>query len=46
METDSGQIEYVKVVQSATQDILNETKGIQKAIKEIARAADVQINSS
>lgn len=45
METDSGQIEYVKVVQSATQDILNETKGIQKAVKEIARAADVQINS-
>lgn len=44
METDSGQVEYVKVVQSATQDILNETRGIQKAVKEIARAADVQIN--
>ena len=45
METDSGQIEYVKVVQSATQDILNETRGIQKAVKEIARAADIQINA-
>lgn len=46
MDTDNGQVEYVKVVQSATQDILNETKGIQKAVKDIARAADVQINSS
>jgi len=46
MTTDNGQIEYVKVVQSATQDILHETKGIQKAVKDIARAADVQIKAS
>ena len=46
MDTENGQVEYVKVVQSATQDILNETKGLQKAVKDIARVSDVQLNSN
>ena len=37
MKTDDGQMEYVKVIHSATQNILNEERKVQSAVKEIKK---------
>lgn len=42
MKTDDGQMEYVKVIHSATQNILHEERKVQSAVKEIGET--VQIN--
>tara|TARA_Y100000389_G_scaffold161000_1_gene163307 strand:+ start:460 stop:651 length:192 start_codon:yes stop_codon:yes gene_type:complete len=42
MKTYDGQMEYVKVIHSATQNILNEERKVQSAVKEIIKT--VQIN--
>ena len=41
MESDDGQIEFVKVIQSATKDIKNDTRRLQSAVKEIGESAHV-----
>ena len=41
METDDGQMEYVKVVQSSTQNILEEQRKMQSAIKEIGENTQI-----
>ena len=40
--TDDGQMEYVKVIHSATQNILHEERKVQSTVKEIGET--VQIN--
>jgi hypothetical protein len=35
MESDDGQEEFVKVIQSATKDIEHDTRSLQSAVKEI-----------
>ena len=45
MQTDNGQMEYVKVIHSATQNILDEERKLQSAVKEIGETTQINAHT-